>query len=652
MRSINQKNELYKKHCKRPDDATLKNKYLTYKNKLVSLIKKTKHDFYKSKIMNKALDNKQLYRTVKNLCGSTIKATSEIKSIKLEGGDVVSTDVDIAEKMNEYFSTIGEKLASKLIKHENTTNNILNVPETIYLDPVTSHEVDHIISHLKKNKAPGHDSIRSELLIEIKDTLLKPLEDLINNIITGGQWPTALKIGVIKPIFKSGSPTEIKNYRPITLITSLAKIVETAVNNRLQKFLDKHNILSNRQFGFRKAKSTEDAIATLSCYLHQALDSSHSCLGVFLDLAKAFDTISHDKLLDKLFRYGIRGISHQLLGSYLRGRKQVVQINDSRSTCRETSYGVPQGTILGPLLFILYMNDLLNLDVKGQIISYADDTVILYEQNSWSDLKTTVENDFKKVKDWLDNNLLTLNHDKTVFLNFTSYSSNLPDFDKLHIVCDDHYDFYINSKESIKYLGITIDRHLRWNLHINQLVSKIRSMLDRFRFLRNIFSVNYLKTLYFSLIQSHLTYGIVAWGSANDNILKYLMVIQKWIIKIIYNKRRTYPSDNLFTESRLFDIRQLYALSLLKYSFNHPEYISFTDHDHHTRFKALICNKNKYVKTIGQKCFVYILQKLNDNLPAEIKLLKDLKIKHSYINRVKIWLSETPRRVIHDMINT
>lgn len=177
-------------------------------------------------------------------------------------------------------------------------------------------------------------------------------------------------------------------------------------------------------------------------------------------------------------------------------------------------------------------------------------------------------------------------------------------------------------------------------------------MLNKFRFLRNVLSVNYLKTLYFSLIQSHLTYGIVAWGSANDNVLKYLTVVQKWIIKIIYNRCRTYPSDNLFAESKLFDIRQLYALSLLKYSFSHPEYISFADHDYHTRYKELICNKNKYMKTIGQKCFIHILQKLNDNLPAEIKQLKDLKVKHSYINRVKIWLSETPRQVIHDMINT
>ena len=256
------------------------------------------------------------------------------------------------------------------------------------------------------------------MLKNISEIISPHISFLINQCMETEHFPTALKLGIIKPLFKGGDVKEVNNYRPITLITSIAKIFEMSIKTRIVKFLDKCDGLSENQFGFRPGRSTEDAIVYLTKNIYKALDNKESSLCIFVDLAKAFDTVCHKKLIQKLERHGIRGPCLGLLKSYLNDRKQAVSINKTTSSMKNITYGVPQGTVLGPLLFIIYMNDIFKLDIKGKIGSFADDTFLFVKTNSWDETKQTAENDFKKLQDWFDYNKLTLNKKRLILFLF------------------------------------------------------------------------------------------------------------------------------------------------------------------------------------------------------------------------------------------
>ena len=242
------------------------------------------------------------------------------------------------------------------------------------------------------------------------------------------------KVGIIKPLYKQAcDKMDVKNYRPISLISNLAELFEKAIKVRLCEFFEKFEILSDRQFGFTKGKSTKDAIAYLISKIYESMDESTPSIYVFIDLAKAFDTVSHKMLLEKLNNYGIRGIAFNLLKSYLSERGQFVKIDDISSTNKPVHYGVLQATVLGPILLSIYMHSLLTLQSKGTIVSYADDTAILYKSETWEQLKDVAEVDLKMISQWFSANILTLNYEKTKYLPFIPYVKGLPNLGSLDI---------------------------------------------------------------------------------------------------------------------------------------------------------------------------------------------------------------------------
>lgn len=342
--------------------------------------------------------------------------------------------------------------------------------------------------------------------------------------------------------------------------------------------------------------------------------------------------------------YGLRGKIYNILESYLSGREQRVSIDGITGETRTVSYGVPQGTVLGPLLFTIYINGLLEIKTEGDIISFADDTAILYESNTWQELKTLVENDFLKIEKWFRYNKLTLNFDKTKYLPFSSYTSGLPNMGPLKI--GDSYE--IPEGESIKYLGIAIDRHLRWDLQINNVVGKLRGLLHKFKYLRDFLDIENLKTLYHALVESQLQYGIIGWGGVTDIYLKKLNTVQKYILKIIYRKLSTYPSDELFKQSGVLDVRQLFCLSMLKNIKRGCITLQSINHSHDTRTRKNNIFQPRCEKSIGQRNATYLGPRLYNIIPTSIKYTEN---KQSFKRKAKIWIMESKRSFFGDFIN-
>ena len=401
------------------------------------------------------------------------------------------------------------------------------------------------------------------------------------------------------------------NYRPISLISVFAKILERLMCNRLLKFINKNHFFNKHQFGFRDKHSTFMALIILIENLVNAIDNGKCAVGIFLDFQKAFDTVDHCILLDKLYFYGIRGQAFDWFSSYLHNRQQLVNYYGCESDLKIIKCGVPQGSILGPLLFLLYINDLPQVSEYFMPILFADDTNLFATGYNLNDIVSEIKKEIAYIYAWVKANKLSLNIDKTNFMLFTpkcvppSINGIFIDGNKIMEVTE------------TKFLSVIIDCKLNWSPHITYISKKVAKDVGIILKARKLFDQETLLTLYYTFVYPYLNYCIHVWGKAYNVHIHDLIILQNKAVRIVHGVSPRTNANKLYFDHNILSLKRLYSynISIFMYKFSKtmlPELFEnffcnvASVHEHSTRSA---CLNHIYVKfkgtTRGQKAFSY-----------------------------------------------
>ena len=467
---------------------------------------------------------------------------------------------------------MGSNLAAKIPTSEKHFSDYIQQTNQILVNKeLTLSEFNTAFHSLKKNKASGFDEINGNVIKSSYDELLSPLFHICQISLKTGCFPDKMKIAKIIPLFKSGEKDLMKNYRPISILPAFSKILERIMYNRIYSHVTNNLLLYDKQFGFQQKCSTEYAILQLTKEIYESFDEQKYTLGVFIDLSKAFDTVNHQLLLAKLPYFGIQGSYINWFKSYLSNRQQYVTYNDKKANIRTISCGVPQGSILGPLLFLLYVNDLQHASKIIKAIMFADDTNFFYSDNNIKNMFKIVNQELKRVQIWFNANKLSLNVSKTKysFFHSSAYKDKIP----LRLPTLEINNIIIKRDPTMKFLGVLLDENLNWKTHISCIEKKISKNLGILYKARFVPNEKCSKQLYFAFIHSYLNYGNIAWASTSKTKLATLIRRQKHASRIIYFKDKFTEAKPLLNSLNALNIYQLniYQILLFMHKVNNED---------------------------------------------------------------------------------
>ena len=532
---------------------------------------------------------------------------------------------------NNFFVNIGKNLAAEIKPVSTKFNNYLagNFLNSFSASPTNQNEIESIVLSFNSKSSSGYDSIPMSIVKASISSISPALELVINSSIASGCFPNALKLAKVCPVFKSGVKTEITNYRPISILSCFSKLLEKIMYLRLLDYLNHNNILTHSQFGFRKNHSTQMALLTLYDKIASAANNHDYAVGVFINLSKAFDTLDHNVLLCKLHHYGIRGINLDWFNSYLCNRAQYVSIDNIISSARVISCGVPQGSILGPLLFILYINDIVAASKLLHFILFADDTNLFYSCRNFDSLIQTLNSELDKLALWFRANKLSLNISKTNFMFFGHKPYSITP----QISID---GMLLKQVSSTKFLGVIIDAHLTWKDQISSVSNKISRGIGALNRVKYILSPKLLLLLYHMLIYPHLLYCCIVWGCAAQSHLVHLRSLQKRAIRLITNSPFRSASKPLFIKLNLLAQGDICVLQTLQFLIMYKAKLLPASclsllavaepHKHYNTRQISFFKCVPFKSNISKMCLRTRGPMLWDSLPAFIKIITSIFI--------------------------
>ena len=538
-------------------------KYKSYRDILTKLKIKAQQNYYSELAVRYGNNKSKIWRLINEISNRKRKMKNNIKVLVDKDGRKLTEPTLITKCLNEHFSTVGQNMAEKFKNVESNKNPIdyitENIPHCAEFLPTTDDEISKHIMSLENKKACGYDLISNYILKSTCSTIVPFVTHLFNLCISKGAFPNCFKVAQVVPLFKGGDRKDPNCYRPISLLPALGKLLEKIVSTRALDYLNEHDLLSTHQFGFRKHFSTEYAVLDIYEKLLSNLDKKLSSCTIFLDLAKAFDSVDHGILLKKLSKYGFKDNFLHFFESYLSYRTQFVKLGAHKSSCLPIKFGVPQGSILGPLLFLVFINDLPNAS-RFFIKLFADDTFLCAQNSDVELLEKEVNEEINKVYEWLAANKLTLNISKSKFMIVSNKKSTLNNF---QVNIKNHP---LDQCDKYKYLGVIIDKNLTWKAHIEYVASKVSKVCGSLAKLRHSVNTKILIEIYHALVHSYVRYGILTWGNASDTALNLLQVILNRAVRIItFAPFGRIDVSTIFKELGILDAKNTFFLEKSKF---------------------------------------------------------------------------------------
>ena len=471
-----------------------------------------------------------------------------------------------ANDYNQYFATIGEEIQKKL--NIRTLLKDFRGLMGFTFRPETEVSIKKLIDKIKKDVATGADDIGAKLIKDASEVLSPILAEIINLSYETSVFPDCMKIATIKALHKKEDPDKISNYRPISILPTLSKVFERAATNQLVEHLEKNNLLSRHQHAYRRGHSTQTCLVEVVTYLYKLIDQKKWTAIASLDLSKAFDSICHSLLLNKLAKLNCSEQTLTWIKSYLSNRKQRTKFKSFTSEEKQVTSGVPQGSIIGPLLFLCFTNDIAEVfEGKCKIVSYADDTQLLIDASSLNELTKKIENIITIAQKWYTANSMKNNIGKTEVLIINTKNANLKDI-RINVK-DEGNLIKIKPKAYIKILGVFIDNQLNWSKQVLNVKRKATNSIRNLHRINHLLPIKLKVNLYNALVTPHFDYADVVWGGCSKTDSQKLQIAQNFTAKSITGNKKYDSASNSLRKLRFLNLPQRRIDHESGYAHNH-----------------------------------------------------------------------------------
>ena len=595
--------------------------YTFYKNQLTTIVRRAKKLYHTRLFLQENISSSKIWYRINMVLGSSTGVLME--SLRVD--DNIVRGMDMVNHANSFFVNIANNLTVNLQSNEPYMINFDPNPFSFSFLPTDAHEVFMVIKSLK-NKGNGLNDISVQTLKINAQRFSVQISFLYNFSIEKVTYPTGMKVACVIPSFKSGSRDSIDNYRPISNLPVMSKVFEKLTLKRLTSFVNHYNLLSDSQFGFRQGRSITQAAIRLTTFITQAYHHKQYSACFFLDLRKAFDTIDHPILFVKLFNYGLRGPIHDYLRSYLSNRKQFVVVGDHKSNELEITKGVPQGSMIGPLLFLLYINDIVKaVDPDIEVVLFADDAAFFLSAVSLESLYTKIRVLFHNLSTYLCKNKLIPNLGKSKLMMFTSRPCG-------HLVDISFDNEVIEWVKEYKYLGLTLTSTMSYGPHIDKICTRVSQFSGIFYHLYKFLPRVVMLLLYNTFALPHLILHIELWGAAprwhlNRIIIKQNKLLRSMLGVGVINGIPTMHITDMYRELNILNIENLFKLYLFKFlilmqSGILPEFYDLLlrplerSHDYSTRAGPL--RHPMLTSEVERRAIIYQVITLRESLPPDL----------------------------------